>query len=533
MVDLILNGGRVWTGAPQAGEPEPTALAVREGRVVAVGTDDEIEVLAGPGVERVALEGRRVLPGLIDAHTHFITGGFHLAAVQLRDAADRDTFVRRIRDHVQGVAPGSWVTGGAWDHELWGGELPTRQWIDEATPNHPVLVTRLDLHMALANSKALELAGIDDHTPDPPGGAIVRDGDGRATGILKDEAMVLARRVMPPRSPEEWDAALARACRHALSLGLTQVHDVDGWESLEAHRRAHGVQALPLRIYTAVPMESWERLAAMVRTDGRGDQRLWWGGLKAFVDGSLGSGTAWFHEPYSDEPGNHGLRMSQAEGIPDWVRGSDAAGLHSIVHAIGDRAVDWLLDVYEEVARQNGPRDRRARVEHAQHLSPGAARRFAELNVVASMQPYHAADDGRWAERRIGSERRRRAFPCRSLLDAGTTLAFGSDWTVAPLDPLLGIRAAVTRELVDGSRPGGWVPEERIGLGAALTAYTRSAAYAGFSNDFTGTLEAGKLADLVVLSDDPFRVSVETLDRIEVEMTFVEGREVYRRGEGA
>jgi len=527
MADLILRGGTVWTGDET--RPRASAVAIRDGRIQAVGEDDEISALAGPETRVVELAGRTLLPGLVDSHTHFLSGGFQLSSVDLRDAATPEEFARRIAAFAETLEPGEWITGGDWDHELWGGELPRREWIDGLTPRNPVLVSRLDGHMALANGLALEAGGVTSLTADPPGGAIVRNPDGSPAGVLKDEAMGLVSRAIPDRSEAEWDRALEAATAHALSLGVTQVHDVDGWASLGVYRRAHARGALPMRVYVAVPMAGWERLRELVEAEGRGDERLWWGGLKAFVDGSLGSTTAWFYEPYADDPGTSGLLTTDTASLREWIVASDAAGLHSVVHAIGDRANDWLLGVYGELESLNGPRDRRYRIEHAQHLSREGIRRIADLGVVASMQPYHAADDGRWAERRIGPERIRTTYAFRSLLDAGATVAFGSDWTVAPLDPILGWDAAVTRRTIDGANPEGWVPEERITLEETLVAYTRNGAWAGFSEGFSGSLSEGKMADLVVLSGDLFAQPETALRELQVDLTFVEGREMYRR----
>ncbi len=528
--DLILVGGRVWVGptAPAVGAAAPTALAVKGGRVLAVGSDAEIERLASRSTQRIQLAGRRVVPGFMDSHTHFVSGGFELAAVQLRDAATREEFARRIGQFAA-RRPGEWVLGGTWDHELWGGELPRRDWIDSLTPRTPVFVSRLDGHMGLANSRALALAGITRETPDPPGGTIVRDPDGRPTGILKDAAQALVERVIPPPSEAARDRALEAAARHALARGVTMVADMGSWEDLETYRRAHARGALPLRVYSVVPLATWRPLADLVAREGRGDHRLFWGGVKGFVDGSLGSTTAWFYEPYADAPGTRGLVVTDTTELWHWIVSADSAGLQVIVHAIGDRANDWLLDAYRDARSLNGPRDRRFRIEHAQHLGRSAIRRIAEQGVIASMQPYHAIDDGRWAEKRIGPERIRTTYAFRDLLDAGARLAFGSDWTVAPLDPLLGIYAAVTRRTIDGANPDGWVPQQKITVAEALTAYTASGAYANFLDGLLGTLEPGKYADLVVLSDDLFALAPEDLDRVRVDLTMVEGRVVFER----
>jgi predicted amidohydrolase YtcJ len=529
-MELIIRGGRIWTGDPA--NPWAEAMAVRHGRILAVGREDQLQELQRPGARRVDAEGATILPGLVDSHTHFLTGGFQLASVDLRDAGTPEEFVERIADFADTLPPGAWILGGSWDHERWGGGLPHREWIDPVTPENPVFVRRLDLHMGLANTRAMELAGFDFLSSDPAGGEIVRDPVTRdPTGIFKDEAMKLVLSAVPVPSTAEWDRALAAAVSHALSLGITQLHDVDGWSSLTVYERARAEDRLPLRIYSVVPMASWERLRDRIRRAGRGDEGLWWGGLKGFVDGSLGSSTAWFHDPYIDAPDTTGLMVTDPDALRESIRAGDAAGLQAVVHAIGDRANDWLLGVYGELAERNGPRARRHRVEHAQHLSPGAVHRFARLGVIPSVQPYHAADDGRWAERRIGPERVRRTYPFRSLLDAGARLAFGSDWTVAPLDPFLGIEAAVTRRTLDGAHPDGWVPEERIRLEEALTAYTLDAARAGMSDGFSGSLTPGKVADFVILDRDLFALPETELASVRVERTFVGGREVYRSEE--
>ncbi|HEX9886972.1 MAG TPA: amidohydrolase [Longimicrobiales bacterium] len=530
VADQVYVGGVVWTG--EAGAPTHEALAVRDGRVLAVGTTDDIRALAGPATEVVELAGRSVLPGFIDAHTHFVSGGFQLSSVDLRDAPTPAEFARRIGAFADGIEPGEWITGGNWDHELWGGELPRREWVDSLTPDNPVLVQRLDGHMALANTLALEMGAVTSATPDPAGGAIERAADGSPAGVLKDAAMSLVGREIPAATEAELDRALEAAARHALSLGVTQVHDMGSWAHLETYRRARSAGRLPLRIYSVVPMETWERLRDFVAERGQGDDRLRWGGLKAFVDGSLGSTTAWFHEPYADDPSTSGLMTTDTAQLRRWIMESDAAGLHVIVHAIGDRANDWLLDVYAEAAERNGPRDRRFRVEHAQHLSREALGRFGGQSVIASMQPYHAADDGRWAEKRIGPDRVRTTYAFRSLLDRAALLAFGSDWTVAPLDPLLGIDAAVTRRTLDGANPGGWIPEERITLEETLVAYTSGGAHAGYLDGVTGVLRPGAYADLVVLSRDIFSVPTEDIASLRVERTVVEGRTAYLRQEG-
>jgi hypothetical protein len=526
--DVVLVGGRVWAGDSLSGETIPTAVAVENGVIAAVGPDEEILALAGSGTRRIDLAGRLVVPGLIDSHTHFISGGFELSGVQLRDAATPVEFSRRIGAFAA-AHPGEWVTGGTWDHELWGGELPRRDWIDSLTADNPVFVSRLDGHMALANSRALELAGVTAETPDPPGGTIVRDDAGRPTGVLKDEAQSLVFAVMPDPSEAELDRALDAAVAHAVSHGVTMIADMGTWAGHETYRRAAASDRLPIRVYSVVPIASWERMAEYVVREGLGDDRLFWGGVKGFVDGSLGSTTAWFYEPYEDDPTTTGLMVTDTADLRREILSADSAGLQPIVHAIGDRANDWLLDVFAEAATQDGIRDRRPRIEHAQHLTPESIRRIAAEGVVVSMQPYHAIDDGRWAAKRIGPERIRRTYAFRDLLDAGAHLAFGSDWTVAPLDPLLGIYAAVTRRTTDGANPEGWVPEQKITVEEALAAYTTGAAYAVYREDRLGALAPGKLADLVVLSEDILAIDPAEIEGVWVDVTMVDGKVVFER----
>ena len=536
MADRIFLNGTVWTGLP--GGDRAQALAVKDGRIAAVGTDVEVASLARAGTEVESLAGRALLPGFVDAHAHFIAGGHSLSRVNLRDVGTPEELAARLRSWAARLPEGRWILGGGWDHELWGGTLPTRAWIDAATPDHPVLVHRLDLHMALANFQALEFAGIDEDTVDPKGGLVVRDESDAPTGLLKDAAIDLVARLVPEPGEEERQASIRAAARHVLSLGVTQVHDMgtlgdseESWSNLASYRSARARDLLPLRIRAMVPIAHRERMAAWVAEHGRGDDRLGWGGVKGFVDGSLGSGTAWMHGGYADEPENRGLTLGDPEELRRAIVEADAAGLQVAVHAIGDRANDWLLDVFQETMHANGVRDRRFRVEHAQHLTPEAMERFGRLAVVASVQPYHLADDGRWATRRLGEERARRSWPLASLLERRALLAFGSDWTVAPPDPILAVSVAVTRRTLDGAHPDGWGPDERISLEAALRAHTAAGAYAGFMEHRVGRLAMGSYADLVVLDRDIFSLPSAELSEARVETTLVEGRVAYRRGD--
>ena len=522
---LIVTGARVWTGDRR--HPWAEAVAVRGERIAAVGTAAELERLAGPATRRIEARGGMVTPGFIDSHVHFLDGGFGLGSVQLRDAASRAELVRRIAEFARTAPAGAWVLGGDWDHELWGGELPRRDWIDAVTPDRPVWVNRLDGHMSLANSAALRAAGVTARTPDPLGGTIVRGAGGEPTGILKDNAMDLVDKVVPEPPPAAKDRALDAAMAYAVAQGVTSVVHMGTWDDLEVFRRAHDSGRLRTRIHAAVPLATWQRLRSEVAAHGRGDAWLGIGGLKGFVDGSLGSRTAAFAAPYADAPGNRGLLVNKPEDLYEWTAGADRSGLQVIVHAIGDRAIHLQLDIFERVAREDGPRDRRFRVEHAQHLAAADIPRFAALRVIASMQPYHAIDDGRWAEKAIGAERAKTTYAFRSLLDAGATLAFGSDWPVAPAVPLAGLYAALTRRTLDDRHPEGWVPSQKITLEEALAAYTRDAAYAAFAEGDVGTLEPGKLADLVLVDRDLSRIPPPEIRDAKVLLTAVGGRVVF------
>jgi predicted amidohydrolase YtcJ len=484
------------------------------------------------GVAPLDAGGRLIVPGFIDTHVHFVDGGFRLASVQLRDAKTRDEFVGRIKAFAATVPAGTWITGGDWDHSLWGGDLPRRDWIDAVTPAHPVWINRLDGHMSLANSAALKAAGVTGATKDIDGGEIVRATNGEPTGLLKDNAMSLVDRVVPPPSPEMRDRALAAAMTYVAERGVTSVHNMGTWDELAAFARARRANAMQTRIYAVVPLPDWERLRDVVASkeygggDGRGDEWVRVGGLKGFVDGSLGSHTAAFHEPFNDSPKDRGLLVNTRDDLYRWISGADKAGLQVMVHAIGDRANGLLLDIYQRVAGENGRRDRRFRIEHAQHLAARDIPRFAALDVIASMQPYHAIDDGRWAKKYIG-ERIKTTYAFRSLLDGGAKVSFGSDWFVAPPTPLEGIYAAVTRRTLDDKNPGGWVPAQKITVEEALRAYTQTAAFASFDERIKGTLVAGKLADFVMLERNIFEIPPEEIRNVRVAATFVGGRKVH------
>lgn len=534
-VDLVALHGKVWTENPQ--QPEAEAFAVAGHHILAVGSDAEIRKLAGPHTQILDLQGRRVVPGFNDAHVHFFWGGQSLTSVQLRDVTSRQQFAQRIGDFARTRPPGEWIVDGNWDEEKWTPvELPSHEWIDAVTPNNPVWVNRSDGHMMLANALAMKLAGITKKTPDVPGGVIVRDAQGNPTGIFKDAAKDLVERVIPPPTDAQVDAALLAAQQDAFDSGVTSVQDMGFTGSHAADMQALVVRGyqrllaagkLKVRVSARFPLDHYRRLSELGLMTNFGNDTLVIGSLKAFADGSLGSGTAWFFQPFDDDPGNSGLPTqelaNQAQFFAD-LQAADRAGLHVAVHAIGDRANKTILDLYQKLEEEDGPADRRLRIEHAQHLRPEDIPRFAELHVIASMQPYHCIDDGRWAEKRIGHERAKTSYAFKSLLDAGATLAFGSDWFVAPMDPLAGIYAATTRRTLDGKHPEGWIPEQKISVVQAVHAYTIGSAYAESQDDIKGSTAPGKLADFDVLSEDIFHINPIEIVNTKVVMTVVGGQ---------
>ncbi len=531
MADVIVTNARVWTVDRSC--PTAEAIAVSRDRIVAVGSRGEVESLRGPATRVIDAGGRLVLPGFNDAHLHFLLGAMQLTNVDLKEAPNPEEFARRIGERAR-TAPGAWVLGGNWDEQAWTPpRLPTRDIIDPLTPATPVFVIRYDEHAALANSVALQLAGITDATPDPPGGVIVRDANGRATGVLKDAAMALVGKLVPAPAPDERLRATRLALQHMARLGVTSVQamsvaypsgELDTWAELA------DAGELTVRVY-AVPLETaWIEHAR--RGAGRDFRHpfLRTAAVKGFADGSLGSATACFFQPYTDAPDTTGLlsdEMQPLDGMRTRLIQADRAGRQLCIHAIGDRAVSLVLDLFSDVARANGPRDRRFRMEHAQHVAPADLDRFASLGVIASVQPYHVIDDGRWAEQRIGPERAKTTYPFRSFLDRRLRLAIGTDWPVAPLNPMLGLYAATTRATLDGRRPGGWVPEQKISIEEAIEGYTLGAAYAEFAEQEKGSITPGKLADLVVLSGDVLRIEPPAVRDVQVLLTMVGGAVVY------
>jgi predicted amidohydrolase YtcJ len=528
--DLIIRHARIWTVNPA--QPQAEAVAVLNGRIAAVGSDAAILLWRGPQTKVVDAGGHRLLPGFDDAHVHFSDGGLALTAVQLNDATSLQEFVKRIGAYAAQQPKGEWIRSGNWDETKWSpAGLPTRQDIDAVTPDNPVSLDRYDGHMILVNSKVLIIAGITAKTPDPPGGLIVRDAAGEPTGALKDAAIELVEKVAPPPSPAQRRRAIENALHWAARLGVTSVQDMSlDYGDLSVYSQLLREGKLSVRLYGAPLIAKVEDQAQLGIGHAFGGASLRIGALKMFADGSLGSRTAYFHEPYSDEPGNRGLLFSDMlplERAGQRLLRADAANLQVCTHAIGDAAISAVLDLYENVEKTDGPRDRRWRIEHAQHMAPGDFARFAQLQVIASVQPYQAIDDGRWAEIRIGHERAARMHAYRTFLDHGVRLAFGTDWPVVTLDPLLTLYAATTRATLDGKHPQGWFPEQKLSIQEAIAAYTLGSAYAEFQEHEKGSIEPGKLADFVLLSQDVLAIAPAAIRDTHVLKTWLGGVEIY------
>lgn len=527
--DLIITNAKIWTGNEES--PWAEAMAILGDSILAVGSSEEISLYSGEITEVKDLKGKFVSPGFIDSHVHLLTGGFNLKSVQLRYAQSKEEFIETIGKYAKTIPKGSWILGGEWDHENWGGEQPTKEWIDSVTQDNPVFITRLDGHMSLANSLALELAKVPNEIKDIEGGEIVRDKNGGLTGLLKDKARTPIWPAIQEPSEEEYFQALDAAMEYLVSNGVTSVHHMSAGGHYSILKNAKDQGLLKIRIYGMFPLANWETLKKTIDQDGKGDHWFKIGGLKGFVDGSLGSHTAAFFDPYSDDPSDSGFFIQPIDSIYQDVKAADQKNLQVMIHAIGDKAIFNLLNTYEQVEKENGPKDRRFRIEHAQHVLPTDFKRFAELNIIPSMQPYHAIDDGRWAEKLIGPERIKTTYAFKSYLDQQIPLAFGSDWFVAPPSPILGIYAAVTRRTIDDQNPEGWVPEQKISVEDALKAYTVNAAYAGFEEEIKGSLETGKLADFIILNEDPTQVEPIQIKELKVLETYVGGKQVYKNNE--
>jgi predicted amidohydrolase YtcJ len=533
--DLVLLNGRIYTADPELGVVE--ALAIADGKVIAAGSSADVRDRAGDGARVLDLGGRFAMPGFNDAHAHLGHAALQAVTLNLNGTGSLAELQERLAAYVADVPAGEWVYGRGWDESLWiAAEVPTVDDLDAITDQHPVLLERADGHSAVANSLALDRAGIDAATPDPEGGVIVRDGDGIATGWLKETAQIQVEQLIPAPSADRLRVGLGKVFDEALANGVTSVQD-DSLRVGDHGRTAVAVLEsmvaageLPVRVSTWLPFDApVPELQALRDRLGVDNPWLRAGLLKTNIDGSGGSLSAAMLEDYETAPGNRGLLLLEADELNRLVVERDAAGFQIGIHTIGDRANRLILDAYAAAREANGERDARHRVEHAQFITDEDVPRFAELGVIASMQPCHLLTDMRWAPAILGPEREAEGYRWRSLLDAGARLAFGTDFPVEPIDPFRGLYASLSREFEVGGPEGGWVPEEKIDIDQAIVAYTRDAAYAEFEDHRKGTLAPGMLADVIVLSDDLRSLPPAELLEVKVEYTVVDGHVRYQR----
>ncbi|XP_043692461.1 protein LONG AFTER FAR-RED 3 [Telopea speciosissima] len=535
VADLVVKNGTIYTS--DSSLPFAEAMAIRHGRILRVGNYSSLQDFIFDGTKELDLKGKVVVPGFFDSHVHMMYGGLQMARVVLRGVNSKVEFVRKVKEAARDKHEGCWILGGGWNNDLWGGELPAASWIDDVTPNNPVWLSRMDGHMGFANSLALKIAEITNYTEDPVGGTVMKNSNGEPTGLLIDSAMQLLVPLIPEDSVEERRDAMIRASKVALMNGVTTVVDVGRylpgapveppWEDFsDVYQWADTRGEMLIRVCLFFPLETWSRLHNLIQKTGRAlSQWIYLGGVKAFADGSLGSNSALMYEPFVDEPLNYGLQVTELDILSNMTMEADKSGLQVAIHAIGDRANDLILDLYDSVASSNGMKDRRFRIEHAQQLSPGAAARFGKQSIVASVQPEHLLDDADSAGKKLGVERAQRgSYLFQSLLTSNTLLAFGSDWPVANINPLGGIRTAMKR--IPPGWKDAWIPSECVTVTDALNAYTISAAYACFLDEELGSLSTGKLADFVLLSSvswDDFATEASA----SVEATYVSGVQAY------
>jgi predicted amidohydrolase YtcJ len=527
--DLIVARGKVYTCNPQ--KPMAEAVAVHKGRIVSVGSNWDIESLRGPDTRYYDVEGALILPGFSDTHTHFLEGALALGEIDLRDVTSKDQFRERLASAIPRLQPGEWLVGGYWNQDKWGGVLPDKSWIDDLSPDNPVMLYRRDIHTSLCNRVTLEAAGIAAATPNPEGGIIVKDAAGKPTGLLMESAINMVKTLIPSPSMERIEACIKRTLCLANSMGITHTVDViSGPDDVATYFDLEREGVLTCRVDLMPPIKSWERFARAGLRVGVGLDLVALGPMKAFLDGSLGSHSALMFEPYFGEPDNRGILNEIAEplnALKTIMTCVDQAGLQMAVHAIGDRANRIALDMFEQVRKDSPFPALRHRIEHAQHLHPDDIGRFAQLGITAACQPVHIVDDGCYADKLIGPERSRYAYAFRSIIDSGGKLIFGSDWPVADLNPLEGVYAAVTRRTADDRHADGWVPEEIITVEEAIAAYTVNAAYACCREKQFGALKSGLSADMVILDRDIFQSEPDEILRARVLRTFLAGRQVF------
>lgn len=522
--DKIYINGNIYTG--QENDDRYNYIAIKKNIIISVGTG-EYSHLVDHSTKIIDLKNNFTLPGFIDNHTHLMWGGATLRSIELKNINDKNIFINTFKNYVNKYLEDRWIEGGNWDHENWGGVLPSKSWIDSVTLNNPVLVTRIDGHMALSNSIALKKAGINRFTPNPPGGIIDKDPiTGEPTGILKENAIDLVRRVIPKKTTEIRDEIFNTSMKHAASFGVTQVHDMCSWDDLLTYKRNKDKLTLRIKAYTWY--ENWNNLIDLIKSDGAGDDMLRWDGIKAMVDGSLGSRTAWMHNHYLDDKNTRGvLIINDTTFFKDLIKNIDNNDVQLAVHAIGDKANDWIIDHFLQIIEHNGIKDRRFRIEHAQHLTNNGIDKIIKYDIIPSMQPYGCIDDTRWMHKRISNALMARSYIFNTFIQNNVNLTFGSDWDVTPLNPLEGIYAAVSRKTLNGKHPDGWYPEQKISIYDAIKCYTKNNAYAGFQETKLGVLKKDMLADFVVLSKDITRIETSEILKVKVLRTVVGGKDVY------
>jgi predicted amidohydrolase YtcJ len=524
--------GRIYTNDPA--NPWAEAMAVSDEKISCIGKMDHVLLDCGgsqEGAETVQLRGRFVMPGFNDSHVHLGGAAADMLAVPLTGVPSVEELQKRVAEAVAEHKEGEWITGGGWDHTLWPEKrFPNRQQLDAVAPKNPVILTHVSGHVAVANSLALKRAEIDKNTPNPPGGEIERDALGEPTGMLKESAaMSLVTVRIPDPTPERRRQGIELVLEEVAKNGVTSVQDNSDWEDFKIYRQLKEEGKLTARITEwlpfATPLNDLQNLRAQ---GGTKDPWLKIGMLKAFTDGALGSRTAALLEPYSDDPSTTGILTNDPEKLRTMAIERDKAGFQLGFHAIGDRANRIALDVFEAVAKANGPRDRRDRIEHAQVVAPEDFQRFAKINVIASMQPSHQTTDMRWAEGRIGSDRIKGAYAWATMLKSGVRLAFGTDYNVEPISPFRGLYACVTRERPEGGPRNGWEPQEKISLEQCILSYTSGSAYAQFEEGKKGELKQGEYADFLILSDDLTKIPPALYTKTRVLRTVVGGRTVHQ-----
>jgi predicted amidohydrolase YtcJ len=528
---VVYLHGRIYTNDPAL--PWADAMAIRDGKIRCVGKIDYVLLECGgndPSVETIQLRGKFVMPGFNDAHVHLGSAGAAMLSVQLNGVTSIEELQKRIADAVAQHKEGEWITGSGWDHTLWADKkFPNKQELDAVAPKNPVFLVHVSGHVAVANTLALQHGEIKQDTPNPPGGMIERDADGQTTGMLEeDSAMSLVSARIPDLKSDQRRRGIQMVLADAARNGVTSAQDFSDWADFLVYVQLMEEGKLTLRITEWLPfLEPMDQLLNMRAQGGTSDPWLKTGALKGFTDGALGSRTAAMLAPYSDDPSTSGILTNDPDKLRAMAIERDRAGFQINFHAIGDRANRVALDVFEAVAKANGPRDRRDRIEHAQVVAPEDLPRFAQLKVIASMQPSHETTDMRWAEQRVGPIRAKGAYAWASLLKSGARLAFGTDLPVEPINPMRGLYACVTRELPDGGPAGGWQPQEKISLDECIRAYTSGSAYAQFEEGKKGELKVGEYADFIVLSNDLTKIPPQQYTKTTVLLTVVGGRTVY------